>query len=143
MNFVASFFVFVTVFLMLVFQMYYVSNNTTNIEILEIERAQKALVRGEISEESALFPFSIDRMTNLKLVLGQNVFLWFFPAKVSGNGLEFPVCKEREGTVIIWPPYSGDTERNRKRFRRGSEGYIVPEGLLRNSLSSSESSHSE
>ena len=99
MNGILSFFVFIAVVLMFAFQTYYVMHNTTNIEILEIERANKAFQKGDITAEEAHFPFDMGRLDNLKAVLGGNIILWMFPQKIKGNGIEYPLNVESAGYI--------------------------------------------
>ncbi|EGF99803.1 uncharacterized protein MELLADRAFT_40044 [Melampsora larici-populina 98AG31] len=88
-NYVACMPVVLAVGVMSLYHLWSLLNNTTSIEGWEKENAQKLRRKGRINQFT--FPFSLGVFRNIQAVLGKNPLLWFWPQRMRGDGLSFPV----------------------------------------------------
>lgn len=115
-NIILCFVLLFTVFILFLFQSYYVATNITTIETYEKERMDKLVERGKLDAERAKFPYDLGLFRNLRQILGPNPLLWLFPQKPEGDGIAFEVNEtakkhgrvvEKDGkryVVVMYPP---------------------------------------
>ncbi|KAI9034529.1 DHHC palmitoyltransferase-domain-containing protein [Hyaloraphidium curvatum] len=91
-----------TVFILTLFQTYYLGVNTTTIETFEKERMDKLVEKGRLPAERARVPYDLGWYRNFKQVLGSNPWLWFLPQAPEGDGIQFEVNEtaRRNGTIV-------------------------------------------
>ncbi|PVV02503.1 hypothetical protein BB560_003041 [Smittium megazygosporum] len=99
--------VFIAVGVLFGFQTILVANNTTSIERKENIRIKKIFIKNSKSGKkrisAPLYPYNLGIIRNFKAVLGDTLFLFWFPKKIIGDGIEFAV---RDGLElpVYWPP---------------------------------------
>ncbi|KAJ3069688.1 Palmitoyltransferase [Podochytrium sp. JEL0797] len=145
-NIVILLILLLTVGTLSLWQLYYISNNTTTIEVLENDKIDRLKRRGTVSNQ-AQYPFDLgSAIANLKTVLGPTILLWWLPLPQRGDGHVFPIHAaliqeaKQDGFDVSewqsWPPqeyfdykagriavYQNDSTRNPRS--RPSEKYIV------------------
>ncbi|KAJ3330769.1 Palmitoyltransferase [Blyttiomyces sp. JEL0837] len=105
-NVIVLFILLVTVGLLSVWQIFYVSANTTTIENLENTKIEE-LVRRKKIPKAAQYPYDLGFWGNMKSVLGERVWLWWMPQGAVGDGIHFPVNPELAvpgAGSVTWPP---------------------------------------
>ncbi|KAJ3210899.1 Palmitoyltransferase [Dinochytrium kinnereticum] len=140
-NLILLFILMFTVGILSIWQLYFVTCNTTTIENSENTKIQELIRKDKVSSD-ATYPYDLGMLRNLKAVFGQNIFLWWLPQAAEGDGLSFdvdPALLEGDDD-ILWPPpeyYENNRKRTHthskkstKHVRRGSEGYLVKEWTL-------------
>lgn len=133
------------------YQWYLCLQNMTTIEQLEYESCLSANIRRLSNPRPVVFPYKLGWRRNLDVILGHRRWAWPWPLlsdwqlEGQGNGIFF---EKEEGVDPEWPPKmdlsgdDGDEEQHpkasrsdpllprRERFRRGSEGYMIPVGEI-------------
>ncbi len=135
--------------ILMIYQWSNCAHNMTTIEHLQYDAAESRSRRTGIP---LIFPYDMNTVRNLKLILGKRLWAWPIPMPSSwqleglGRGILFEKC-----TSVPWPPErievdydtTGNEEESlyeqrksrsdpilsnpfRDRYRRGSEGYMIP-----------------
>jgi hypothetical protein len=116
LNTILCFALLFTVFILCLFQTYYVGTNVTTIETYEKDRIDRLVDKGKLSAEKAKFPYDIGWFRNYKQVLGPKWWIWWWPQAPEGDGISFEVNEqakkhgqlvEHEGrryVVVMYPP---------------------------------------
>eukprot|EP00835_Amoeboradix_gromovi_P003126 NODE_196_length_15381_cov_0.267243.p3 type:complete len:343 gc:universal NODE_196_length_15381_cov_0.267243:1174-2202(+) len=126
-NFLLSIFVFVPVSFLMANHIYYIMYNLTTIEDLEKNRSLVVEVDGVVKHLEK--PYDVGKYNNISAVLGSSWYLWWFPTRIIGDGVYFPMrvsfveLKEKE-----------DVEELQPHVRRGSEGYEIDADVLHRRL---------
>lgn len=109
--------------------------NMTTIEDLELTSAR---LKAQKSGEQIIFPFDLGLWRNLQSVFGRRWWAWPLPLLSDWqlDGLGDGVAFEMRSPAMSWPPAvsinDNDDEKlvgpleGRERFRRGSEGFLIP-----------------
>ena len=139
-NFFLALIVFVPVTFLAVNHVYYVINNLTTIEDLEKNRSILVEIDGIIKEISK--PYYIDKYTNVCAVLGRKWYLWWFPQRLLGKGVFYPIRPD----AIGFDPSTEEVKEEKplpSHVRRGSEGYEVDTMQLQRKLLGSDIEESD
>lgn len=130
----------------------------TTVEELERDAALAKAARLGIAPRAVVFPYALGPVANLRAVLGPRAWAWPLPLpsrwQLAGTGLRFDKDDDSPAAAA-WPPVLAASEDDtsdssddggsrslppasgRERFRRGSEGYLIPAdhhiGVLRSS----------
>ncbi|KAH9452776.1 hypothetical protein Pst134EB_016729 [Puccinia striiformis f. sp. tritici] len=128
-----------------IFNLYHlwaVISNTTTIEGWEKDKARELRRKGRIQQFS--YPFSIGLYRNLQAVLGPNPLLWWFPQKMIGDGLRYPVRSTLDPLEqYLWPPRDLYTRRTPQMRRKlVEEAFTYGDEILNPDLIASSSSSS-
>lgn len=135
LNIILCFVLLFTVFILMLFQTYYISTNVTTIETMEKDRMDLLVEKGKISAERAKYPYDLGLLRNFKQVLGSTWWAWIWPQKPEGDGISFPVNEtarkhgqavEHDGKkyiVVMYPPPEYYEFYGKKR---GAGGAPVP-----------------
>lgn len=59
------------------------------LKVSTLSKKEYLQMKEKKNEDSSINPYDLGALNNLKQVLGPNIFLWFFPTKVTTNGLYF------------------------------------------------------
>ncbi|RKO88262.1 DHHC palmitoyltransferase-domain-containing protein, partial [Blyttiomyces helicus] len=105
-NLIILFLLLLTVGLLSLYQLYYVSTGVTTIESFERSRVEELVRRGKIAPERAAYPYDLGMWRNLDAVFGTPRWLWWVPRRAPGDGMRFEVADSAEGRVVAddWPP---------------------------------------
>ncbi|KAG0238316.1 Palmitoyltransferase [Actinomortierella wolfii] len=76
-------------------------NNTSTIEVWEIEKVNKMIKAGKMRKTK--FPYDLGCRRNYRQVLGPNAWMWLWPQPMLGNGLEYEVIDDKDA-ALLWPP---------------------------------------
>ncbi|KAI8853755.1 DHHC palmitoyltransferase-domain-containing protein [Chytridium lagenaria] len=135
-NLVLLFILLFTVGILSIWQLYFVTCNTTTIENSENSKIQDLIAKNKVSADIT-FPYDLGTYRNLQAVLGSHVLLWWLPQPAEGDGLSFDIDPELldSGEDIIWPPSSTmSIKRGERGYRnlisRGSMFVVEVKGIL-------------
>ncbi|KAI8905102.1 DHHC palmitoyltransferase-domain-containing protein [Gorgonomyces haynaldii] len=126
-NVIILFVLLITVGILSLYQLYYISQNTTTIESFENSKIED-LKRKQKIPQDLKYPYDLGWYKNVCFVLGDRWYLWLLPFGAQGDGLEFETT-----TKNPWPPkeyylykkYPYGKQKDLKHVRRDSEGYVV------------------
>ncbi|KAI8372610.1 palmitoyltransferase PFA4 [Choanephora cucurbitarum] len=123
LNFVLAFVVAFCVGILMIYQLYCVSRNQSNIESWERSKVEKLVQRGKIMPIQ--YPFDIGFYRNICEVLGPHPLTWFWPKQMHGDGLSFPIVMGTDPSIpYFWPPRDPDDLRPSifsSKYRRQQE----------------------
>ncbi|KAJ3126729.1 Palmitoyltransferase [Nowakowskiella sp. JEL0407] len=109
-NIFILFILLLSVGILYLWQMWYVSMNVTTIEKQENTKIDSLIRRGLVSKDYE-FPYDLGIVRNFYSVLGSHpyvslVFGWCWIWKPPGDGISFPVSESlaSSGEIVIWPP---------------------------------------
>lgn len=100
--------------LMMWYQLYLLTINTTTIETHEQDRVTRQIRRGQIPFFE--FPFDVGLWRNMTDVMGPNILLWLWPfSHTEQDGLLYPVSQPYPEAQFLWPPYDRRAKQRRRR----------------------------
>ena len=100
--------------LMMWYQWYLLSINTTTIETHEQDRVTRQIRRGQIPFFE--YPFDVGVWRNMTDVMGPNILLWLWPfSQTEHDGLLYPVSQPYPEAQFLWPPYDRRAKQRRRR----------------------------
>ncbi|KAJ1550587.1 Palmitoyltransferase [Nowakowskiella sp. JEL0078] len=110
LNVLILFLLTLTVGILCLWQVWYMSMNVTTIEKQENDHIENMIKRGQVSKDY-MFPYDLGLNLNFHAVLGSHpsiVYIagWLWPWKPPGDGINFPVSDllAKSGKVVVWPP---------------------------------------
>ncbi|PVU93843.1 hypothetical protein BB561_002998 [Smittium simulii] len=101
-NLFLLFFVILFVGIMAIQHFFQLKNNTTTIEKSEINRVEKLISDGKISQIK--YPYNLGDNLNFQQVFGDNLYFFWLPSKMQGDGINYLTCYQKQEDLPLWPP---------------------------------------
>ncbi|KAF9406039.1 Palmitoyltransferase [Podila epigama] len=95
-----------------IYHLWSMISNTSTIEVWEREKVDGMIKKGKIRKIK--FPYDVGCRRNYAQVLGPHVWLWLWPQRMLGSGLEYEVIDDKEAAKI-WPPRDYQTSKRQDR----------------------------
>ncbi|KAG0257789.1 Palmitoyltransferase [Actinomortierella ambigua] len=84
-----------------IYHLWSLVNNTSTIEVWEIEKVNKMIKAGKMRKTK--FPYDLGCRRNYRQVLGPSLWMCLWPQKMRGTGLEYEVMDDKLA-ALLWPP---------------------------------------
>ncbi|KAF9977916.1 Palmitoyltransferase [Actinomortierella ambigua] len=91
-----------------VYHLWSLINNTSTIEVWEIEKVEKMIKAGKMRKTK--FPYDLGCKRNYRQVLGPRLWMCLWPQKMHGTGLEYEVMDDKLAATL-WPPREYQTSK--------------------------------